>query len=108
VGETLSSTQDGGRFEAHVRLDEPGLIVAKVGYHPFWRVRLNGERVDTVFAFPGFVAVRAPAGEHAVEGVFRWPTYSRVLLLASPLPLVLAFGWSAFGLSRRRGTTTAS
>lgn len=88
AGRTLESAQDGARFSARVVLDEPALVVAKIGFHPFWRVTVDGERAETLFVFPGFVAVRAEPGEHVVEGEFRWPASSHWLLLLAPLPLV--------------------
>ena len=91
-GRVISSSAQGARVSAEVELDAPGFIVAKVGYHPFWRASLNGEEVETTFVFPGFVAVRADAGAHTFEAWYRWPAYTRVLLLGVPFALLLG-GW---------------
>ncbi len=97
VGEVLEARQVGSTFNAIVHLDEPGLVVAKLGYHPFWHVELDGEAAESTFVYPGFLAVRADAGDHTVRGWFKWPAYTRVLLFFAPFPIVLG-AW----LDRRR------
>jgi hypothetical protein len=81
---------------ADVTLEAPGLVVFKVGYHPFWRATVDGEPAEVVYALPGFVAVRVDSGRHEVEASFRWPASSRAMLWL--LPLALLFG----GLLDRR------
>lgn len=100
IGGTVRSSHMGqSTVTADVVLEEPGLIVAKVGYHPFWQVTLDGEPVETLYALPGFVAARAPAGEHRFEASYRWPASSRRLLWLIPLAL---FGAAAFDRRTRR------
>lgn len=91
VGHVLASEHVDSTFYAEVEMDADGLVVAKIGYHPFWRVSVDGIPAETVFAYPGFVAARVGPGHHTVTGEFRWPTYSRVLLFVSPLWLALAW-----------------
>jgi len=98
VGEVITSHTDGPRVDAIVRLDEPGLAALEVGWHPFWSVTVNGEPVDTVYAYPCLLGVELPSGEHRIEARFRWPWWSRALWFLVPLPLL--FG---FTLDRRRG-----
>lgn len=96
-GDVLRSEAHGASVQAEVVLEEPGFIVAKVGYHPFWRAWLNGEEVETTFVFPGFVAVRADAGAHTFEARYRWPAYTRWLLLG----MVFALGLGVWDDRRR-------
>ena len=90
-GEIHRSSHIGSTFRAEVTLNEPALVVAKIGFHPFWNVHLNGEPVEPVFAYPGFLAIPCDAGTHELGGYFQWPLYARVLAWLSPLPLVIAF-----------------
>lgn len=90
-GEVLRSEQQGGHFSATVRLDEPAVVAAKISYHPFWRVRVDGVERNAVFVFPGFVGVELSPGQHEIEGAFRWPAYSRWLMVLAPLPFVVAW-----------------
>ena len=100
-GAILSSNHVGSTFRTEVRLDEPALVVMKIGYHPFWRVRRNGQPVDAVFAYPGFIAVECGTGTHEITGYFQWPLAARVLTWLAPLPLLIALRCER-GLKRRR------
>lgn len=88
-GRVVASAFDVDAFAADVELDEPTLLVAKIGYHPFWHLTVDGLRVQPLFAFPGMIAARLPAGTHRVEGVFHWPRWNRVLLALALVPLAL-------------------
>ena len=90
-GTVLSSSHVGSTFRAEVTLDEPALVVVKIGFHPFWNVRRNGQAVEPVFAYPGFLAVECEAGTHEISGYFRWPLATRLLSWFAPLPLLIAF-----------------
>jgi uncharacterized membrane protein YfhO len=90
--EIHASEMQQSRATAEVTLEAPGLVVFKVGYHPFWRATVDGVPAEVVYALPGYVAVRVPEGRHVVEASFRWPTSSRLLLLLLPLAL-LGGGW---------------
>ncbi|MFT4703815.1 MAG: hypothetical protein ACI81R_001507, partial [Bradymonadia bacterium] len=103
-GEVLQSQTSGSHVSADVRLDEPGLIVAKIGYHPFWSATLDGQPAETVFVYPGFFAVRAEAGTHVFEANYRWPVYTRWLFGFGVLWIIaLAVGerWWATRVPRR-------
>ncbi len=97
AGSVVHSEARGARFSATVDLDEPALVAAKVGYHPFWQVTVDGVETPTLFVFPGLPAVEVPPGEHEIVGEFRWPTWTRWLAFLGPLPLI-----AAFVLERRR------
>lgn len=100
-GEIVESSHVGSTFRAEVWLDEDALIVAKIGYHPFWNVVLDGEPVEPLFVYPGFLAVEAGPGQHEVAGYFQWPLYARVLFWTLPLPLLIAIAVER-ALKRRR------
>ena len=89
-GKVIVSSSLGDSVSATVELEEPALIVPKTGYHPFWTATLDGQPVPTVFVFPGYFAVRAPAGKHQLEARFAWPSSTRYLLAFAPLPLIAA------------------
>ena len=106
-GEVLESYAYADELYARVSLGEPALLVFKMGYHPFWQVSVNGVAAEGVYAYPMFLAVRLPAGEHEVQARYRWPTSSRWLLLFIPLMV----GGAAFAdaqLRRRRAAATLS
>ena len=69
------------RQEGHVRVDleEPGVLLYKVTYHPGWQAFLYGKRVPTMQLTPGLVGVRVPAGEHELR--IRYSAGARKLIL---------------------------
>ncbi|MFT6395803.1 MAG: hypothetical protein ACJAYU_000545 [Bradymonadia bacterium] len=101
AGEIVQSSHVGSTFRSEVVLDEPALVVAKIGFHPFWNVLLDGQSVEPLFAYPGFLAVEVQPGRHEVAGYFQWPTYARVLFWMMPLPLLIAIAVER-ALKRRR------
>jgi hypothetical protein len=90
-GRVLESSAVTDTVRAKVQLDEAALIVAKVGYHPFWRATLDGKPVDTLYVFPGYFAVEAGPGLHEFDAHFSWPVLTGWLLAFAPLPLLVAF-----------------
>ena len=104
AGEVLQSRAYADELYARVSLDEPALLVFKMGYHPFWQVEVNGTPAEGVYAYPMFLAVRLPAGEHEVQARYRWPASSRWLL--SFIPLMI--GGAAFADARLRRWRDAS
>jgi hypothetical protein len=96
-GVVVTSAAAADTVTATVDLAEPALVVAKVSFHPFWRVTVDGAERQSTFAFPGLLAVEVPIGRHEIAAIFRWPAWTRVLLLLSPLPIVVGI-W----LDRRR------
>jgi uncharacterized membrane protein YfhO len=73
-----------------------------MSYHPNWRARLDGEAVETIMLSPGYVGVRANAGEHELEMTYQPPRWTRGLLWAGLALLVLA-AIVETALRRRRG-----
>jgi hypothetical protein len=95
----------GQRFSGEVILTEPRRIVAAVGYHPGWRIEVNGVQHEKKWVQPGFIAVDLPAGRHSVSftysgSVFKW------WLLAMSFLLIGGCGaysiTAAYRSSRRR------
>jgi hypothetical protein len=89
AGEMLDSWARADRMHAKVRMNEPGVVVFKMGYHPFWRATVDGVSTATVFAFPGFVGVEVGPGAHVIEATYRWPSSTTWLALFGPVVLVL-------------------
>jgi hypothetical protein len=79
-GSVLSSGGGGDRYHARVRLEDPALILFRMTYHPNWKAALDGQAADTVMLSPGYIAVRAPPGDHLLEVTYSPPTWTRVLL----------------------------
>lgn len=103
-GEVITSSASGSQMGATVTLEEPALVVFKVGYHPFWRATLNGTDAPVLFAFPGFAAVEVGAGTHEISIEFSWPRSSHMLVWLGPLVLLCAGVWDWLG--RRKSATS--
>ena len=78
-GRVISSGGSGDRYHALVRLDEPGLILFRMAFHPNWRAVLDGEAAETVMLTPGYAGVRAPPGDHLLEMTYRPSGWTGVL-----------------------------
>jgi hypothetical protein len=64
-GRVTHSSWTQHRLEAKVTLNEPALVVFKVGFHPGWRIAVDGGRETSAhWVTPGFLGVELPAGEH--------------------------------------------
>lgn len=100
-GEIVASGGSGDRYHARVRLEEPGLILFRMTFHPNWRARLDGAEVDTVMLAPAYLGVPAPAGLHELEMHYQPPRWTRHLLWAGLLGLAL-LALAEFLLRRRR------
>jgi hypothetical protein len=102
-GRVLSSSGRGDRYRARVRLEDPGMILFRMCYHPNWQASLDGRPVPTVMLSPGYLGIRAPAGEHAVEMIYRSPAWTRALPWVGLAFLVLvAIADARRGADRRR------
>lgn len=62
------------RVRVSVRLDRPGYLVLADAYDPGWRATLDGRPVEILRANVGFRATAVPAGDHAVEFLYRPPS----------------------------------
>jgi hypothetical protein len=101
-GEVLSSSGRGDRYQARVRLDDPGLVLFRMSYHPNWHATLDDQPVSTVMLSPGYLGIAAPPGEHAVEMTYRSPAWTRTLPWVGVAFLMLVTVADARRLSRDR------
>jgi len=102
-GSVISSGGDGDLYHARVRLEDPGIILFRMTYHPNWTAELDGEAVDTVMLSPGYIGVQAPPGDHALTMTYHSPGWTRGLPW-----LGLGFlGLVALADARRRPITAA-
>jgi hypothetical protein len=88
-GRVLSSGGSGDRYEARVELDEPGIVLFRMNYHPNWQAELDGKPVAKVMLAPGYIGVPAPAGGHRVTMTYRSPAWTLWLLAAGMAALAL-------------------
>ena len=88
-GRVLSSSGRGDRYQAQVQLEDPGVILFRMSYHPNWQAMLNGRRVPTIMLAPGHLGIEAPPGKHAVEMTYRSPAWTRALPWAGLVFLAL-------------------
>jgi hypothetical protein len=99
-GKVISSAGSGDRYRAQVELDDPGIILFRMTYHPNWRAELDGRPAETLMVSPGYVAVRASPGRHVLEMTYRSPWWTTALPSAGLALLVLVAAAEAW--SRRR------
>jgi hypothetical protein len=57
------------------------LSVSQVDY-PGWRIKIDGEKVETIRAYGALVAVPIPAGQHIVSFTYDSPSYKIGLMLS--------------------------
>ncbi len=81
-GQVLASQGRGDHYQARVRLEDAGIVLFRMTYHPNWHAELDGMAVETMMLSPGYVGIRAPAGEHTVTMTYRPPRWTRVLMWA--------------------------
>jgi hypothetical protein len=70
-------------FSGKVKLNSPGIVVAATGYHPNWKVKVNGEEKNTLWVTPGFIAVEVPAGIYDIDFEYQGSQSKAFLLIAS-------------------------
>jgi hypothetical protein len=88
---TLTDTYTG--FDSMVvrtRCDEAGTLMFKSGYHPNWRVLVDGTAVPTFMVSPAFLAAEVPAGEHVVKAEYVPTSGKHALLLLGAVVMLLA------------------
>lgn len=92
VGEVLLSQRASDRNICRVVMRADGLVVFKNSYHNYWQVRVDGELVQTLMSYPGFVAAEVPAGDHEVVIRFAKPRIATWLFpLCWTVPFLLGF-----------------
>ena len=95
-GRTLEENVGSQRIAVVVECASASALALKMSYHPNWRARVDGAKVQTYMVSPSFLAIDLPAGRHRVELDYI-PTASKTPLLAfGVLVLVVAI------VSRRR------
>jgi len=70
---------------ATVELQQPGVVLFKVTYHPGWRAALDGAAVPTIVLTPGLLGVAVPAGVHTLQLTYRSGWLKVALLLVGVL-----------------------
>lgn len=109
AGRVLSSGGGGDRYDARVELDQPGIVLFRMTYHPNWHAELDGKPAAKVMLAPGYVGVPAPAGEHALVMTYRPPAWTPWLLVAGMAALALiAFMERVSGSSGSRHSRQAA
>ncbi|MBD3388588.1 MAG: hypothetical protein GF416_05925 [Candidatus Altiarchaeales archaeon] len=73
-----------------VEADEPGLLIYKMRYHPYWRVEVDGVRKDTLRVTPEYPGVFIEPGTHLVEFNYVKPLSQHLLNAISFMAFFLA------------------
>jgi hypothetical protein len=89
-GQITNESSGAGRYDVEVTLEEPGYVLAKIGYHPSLGAIVDGAPAEVACVVPGFPAVRLEPGFHTVS-FFVAPDRTRWLLaLAGVLAIAAA------------------
>lgn len=91
AGRVLQERVERQGYAAEVQLDEPGLLMAKTAYHPYLRVRVDGQPVEPLMLMPAYVGIPLEAGTHSVTLHYE-PPVLRPLLMLFGLALLAAIG----------------
>ncbi len=59
------------------------LVVAATGFHPGWKVSIDGQPGDTLWVTPGFTAAEVPTGKHEIDFEYQGSTLKVYLFLMS-------------------------
>ena len=88
-------------ISAKVNNIQEGHLLFKTGYHPNWRVEVDGEVVPTKWVTPGFIAAVVPKGDHEVVFSYRGSYLKVVLFVMSLVGILLALikGRQRYGIS---------
>lgn len=91
-------------FAGTVTTTRDGVFLMTIPYDSGWRVKVNGEAVETFAVDDGLLAFNLDAGEHELSFAYTPPWFVRSLLisLASLLVLLFAFWLSQKGISGRK------
>jgi len=73
------------RFEGTAVMENAGKGYGAVGFHPNWRVSVDGEPGETKWTVPGFVQVDVPAGTHKIVFHYKGSALKPYLLTFSLL-----------------------
>lgn len=91
--ETLSDlTVSGNRVSYSVNLKEDKIMCLAVPYSEGWKVRVDGEEVETCVVNDMFVGIDVQAGEHVIECIYTTPgVYIGILI--SGVSMLTVFLW---------------
>jgi hypothetical protein len=108
-GRVLLDQRAPDRAVCRVAMEERGAVLFRTGYHPYWEATLDGTPARLAYAFPAYLAVEVPPGEHEVTVRFRRPERWRPLHYSPIVGLAVALLLPAplLGLRRRRGEAPA-
>lgn len=81
------------------RCEDAGTIMFKSGYHPNWRVSVDGHSVPTFMVSPALLAAEVPAGEHVVKAEYV-PSDGKHALLWLGAAMLLMTGLARDSLDR--------
>lgn len=97
-GQIIAETYHPDRLTATVETPQDLLLMAKMTFHPYWRVWVDGQRVETRMVSPAFLAFKVPAGRHEVLLEYGPSKFKIVLLGLSffSLGLLLFLGKTRF------------
>lgn len=79
----------GDRVRLIARLTSPGVVVLTDSYYPGWRAFVDGVETKIFPADLAFRAVKAPAGRHTIEFIYRPMSFRMGLWSAIPTVLML-------------------
>jgi hypothetical protein len=88
------------RFGAEVDAGAPAWMLFRMTYHPGWRVRVDGQPVETAMLSPAYLGFRVEPGHHTIEAAYDPGRWTLWLFLVEQLLLVAAFAVER-GLPRR-------
>lgn len=99
---------DADSIVVRVSCEDQGTLMFKSGFHPNWRVSVDGSHVPAFMVSPAFLAAEIAAGEHIVKAEYRASTGKHVLLLAGAVVLLaVLFARDRLDAPARRLATAA-
>ncbi len=105
-GRVLDSSGSGDSYRARVRLEEPGIVLFRMGFHPHWQARVGGVTARTLMLSPGYIGVPAAAGEQELVMTYASPPWTSWLRWAGLLVLLLVAAAERWLLRSRPPTGT--
>ena len=87
----ITSEQVGknGSYAATVEVKSASMVMAKVTFHPGWRVTVDGTTVKPVMLMPSFVGIPVTPGTHRIQMTYQASRLRLILELLGVLTLTL-------------------
>ncbi|MBN2310105.1 MAG: YfhO family protein, partial [Candidatus Hydrogenedentes bacterium] len=101
LGEAAIIRHDATHVTVEVAAKEDAVLVLSDAYYPGWQARIDGQPAEVFPAYYAFRGVLVPAGNHAVEFLYR-PASARWGLVVSTLALLAGLA-AGLWCVRRRG-----